>query len=208
MSLQTKNQYRLFFSDYTGIVIGLTGEKIAGIMPLDYGMPVRTMWNGKLSTGEEVTYFTSDDGFVYQDNTGTSFDGDAIQARLRPVFNNLKSPRLRKQYLSAVFEVECEGYAEVNATYDLGYASGNTEQAAPQQDQILTGAGGYWDSSDFTWDQFTWDSPVVSDARISIDGTDVNIGFLFYSNRAQDDSHTVQGVNLLYIPRRLVRSGS
>ena len=208
VSLQTKNQYRLFFSDNTGIVIGLTGEKIAGIMPLDYGMPVRTMWNGKLSTGEEVTYFTSDDGFVYQDNTGTSFDGDAIQARLRPVFNNLKSPRLRKQYLSAVFEVECEGYAEVNATYDLGYASGNTEQAAPQQDQVLTGAGGYWDSSDFTWDEFTWDSPVVSDARISIDGTDVNIGFLFYSNRAQDNPHTVQGVNLLYIPRRLVRSGS
>ena len=41
-------------------------------MPLDYGMPVRTMWNGKLSTGEEVTYFTSDDGYVCQDNTGTS----------------------------------------------------------------------------------------------------------------------------------------
>jgi hypothetical protein len=49
---------------------------------------------------------------------------------------------------------------------------------------------------------------VVSDARISIDGTDVNIGFLFYSNRAQDNPHTVQGVSLLFIPRKLVRSGS
>ena len=98
-----------------------------------------------------------------------------------------------------MFEVECDGYAEVNATYDLGYASGNTEQAAPQQDQILTGAGGYWDSSGLHLGPVHLDSPVVSDARISIDGTDVNIGFLFYSNRAQDNPTRFR-VNLLYIP--------
>jgi hypothetical protein len=190
------------------LVIGLTGEKISGILPLNYGMPVRTVWNATLSNGTEVTYFTSDDGYVYMDNIGTSFDGGVIEAWIRPVFNNVKSPRYRKQFRRAVFEVACEGFARVNATYDLGYADGNVEQAAPQQDQVMTGAGGYWDALNFFWDQFTWDSPVVSDAQLSIDGTDVNIGFLFYSSRAQDDPHIVSGVTLLYTPRRLVRSGS
>ena len=102
-------------------------------------------------------------------------------------------------------EVECEGYAQVNATYDLGYGSPNVEPAAVQQDQTLIGQGGYWDQ--FTWDQFTWDAAVVTDAQISIDGAENNINFLFYSSRAQDDPHTVQGVQLMYIPRRINRGG-
>jgi hypothetical protein len=62
----------------------------------------------------------------------------------------------------------------------------------------------------FNWDlASSWDTPVVNSADVSLDGTENNIGFLFYSNRAQDDPHTVlQGVNLLYTPRRLVHSGT
>ncbi len=206
VSLRTKNQYRIFFNDSTGLVIGLTGEKISGILPLTYTVPVLCMWSGTLSTGEEVTFFGSNDGYVYQDSVGTSFDGEDIEAWVRPAFNNLKSPRVRKQYRQAVFEVTCEGYAEVNATYDLGYGTSAVGPTAIQQDQALTGDGGYWDQ--FTWDSFTWDAPVVSNAQISIDGTETNIGFLFYSKRAQDDPHTVSGVSLLFTPRRLVRSGS
>lgn len=206
VSLQTKNQYRIFFSDNSALVVGLTGEKISGIMPLDYGKPVLCVWGGTLSTGEEVTFFGSDDGYVYQDNVGTSFDGEAIEAWVRLPFNNLKSPRVRKQYRRAVFEVTCEGYSVVNATYDLGYGTPDVGPIAVQQSQTLQGEGGYWDQ--FTWDAFTWDSPLVSNAELSIDGAETNIGFLFYSNRAQDESHSVSGVTLLFTQRRLVRAGS
>lgn len=205
-TLMAKNQYRLFFNDGTGLIIGLTGEKVTGILPLNYGRAPECMCTAKLSNGQEVTYFGDEDGYVYQDHVGTSFDGDAIEAWLRPAFNNLQSPLVRKQFRSAVFEVKCDGFARVNISYDIGYGTPLTDPAAVQQDQNILGAGGYWDQ--FTWDQFTWDAPVVSSDRISIDGTETNISFLFYSNRAQDDSHTVQGVNLLYTPRRLVRSGT
>jgi hypothetical protein len=206
VSLKTKNQYRVFFSDTSGLVVGLTGDKVSGIMPLEYGVAVLCMWGATLSTGEEVTYFGSSDGYVYRDNVGTSFDGDVIEAWIRPAFNNLQSPMVRKQYRAAVFEVACDGYAAVNVSYDLGYGSSDAAPTAVQQDQTLRGAGGYWDQ--FTWDQFTWDTPVVSNAKISIDGADTNIGFLFYSNSAKSDPHTVSGVSLLYTNRKLVRSGS
>lgn len=206
VSLRTKNQYRVFFSDNTALVVGLTGGKVSGILPLNYGRVVRCMWSAKLSTGEEVTYFGSDDGYVYKDNIGTSFDGAAIEAWIRPAFNNLQSPLVRKQFRRAVFEVACDGYAQVNATYDLQYADPSAEPAAVQQDQVLLGAGGYWDQ--VNWDQFTWDAPVVADAQLSIDGSANNINFLFYSNRNQDDPHVVQGVSLVYTPRRLTRGGS
>jgi len=96
-TLRTTNQYRLYFNDNTALVVGFTGEKISGILPLNYGIPVRCICSTPLSTGTEVTYFGSDDGYVYQDSIGTSFDGDAIEAWIRPVFNNLGSPRVRKQ---------------------------------------------------------------------------------------------------------------
>lgn len=206
VALKAKNQYRLFFSDGTGIVVGLTGEKVAGIMPLNYGKPVRCMITAQLSNGTEVTYFGSDDGYVYQDNTGTSFDGDVIEAWVRPAFNHLKSPLVRKQYRRAKFEVDCDGFAMVNIAYDLGYANMDAQPPAAQADQQIIGAGAYWDQ--FTWDTFTWDAALVSMTDISLDGAETNIGFLFYSKRAQDDPHTLQAVNLLYTPRRLVHSGT
>jgi hypothetical protein len=203
VTLRTKNQYRLYFSDGTGLVFGLTGEKLAGILPVNYGRAVRCMWSAILSTGEEVTFFGSDDGYVYMDNVGTSFDGGEIEAWCRTAFNNLQSPRVMKRYRRAVFEVTCDGFAQTNINYDLGYGNPNVEPPTTQVDQDINGGGGYWDQ--FTWDQFTWDTPIVPDVQISIEGTENNIGFTIYSNRAQDDPHVLQGVSLLYTPRHLTR---
>lgn len=205
-SSKTKNQYRLFFNDGTALVVGLTGDKPNGILPLNYGIPVRCMTTDTLTTGEEVCYFGSDDGYVYQDNTGTSFDGDAIEAWIRPAFNNLKSPSIRKQFRRAVFEVQTEGYASVNCAYDLGYANPEVSPSAPYPDLGLIGAGGYWDQ--VTWDNFTWDAQVFATPSISIDGTEKNISFLFYSNRAQDKPHCVTGCSLHYSVRRIERTYS
>lgn len=202
-TLRAKNQYRIYFSDGTAIVCGLTGEQMNGMMVLNYGRVVRCIDTSNLTNGTEVTYFGSDDGYIYQDIKGTSFDGSAIEAWIRPVFNNIGSPRVRKTYRRAIFEVSSEALSRVNIAYYIGYATPETSVAAPQQDQNILGAGGFWDQ--FTWDRFVWDSPVVQEASISIDGTEKNISFLFYSNSAEDSPHIVSGVSLLYTPRRLQR---
>jgi hypothetical protein len=201
-SLRAKDQYRVFFNDGSALAVGLTGEKVSGILPLQYGMPVRCITTTTLSTGVEVTYFGSDNGYVYQDNTGTSFDGLAIESWIRPAFNHFKSPRIRKRFRRAVFEVKAAGFSQVNIGYDLGY--GNPDVSPPEgitNSQVLT--GGFWDQ--FTWDSFTWDGKVVSDISMALTGTEKNISFLFYSSRAQDKSHTVQGCTVLFTPQRLER---
>lgn len=199
---KTLNQYRLFFSDGTGIVIGMTGDKVQGCMPLNYGKVVRCMSTHYITGGAEVCYFGSDDGYVYQDNIGTSQDGQPIEAWIRPAFNNLKSPQIRKRFLRAVFEVKTYGYSSIQIGNDLGYATPDLTQGVIQS-KTLVGAGGYWDQ--VVWNQFTWDTAVVATPGVSLDGTEKNISFLFYSNRAQDKAHTVQGVNLHYLPRRVER---
>lgn len=202
-SLRTKDQYRLYFSDGYCICLGLTGDKVNGAMPLNYGKAVRCIATTTLSTGEEVTYFGSDDGYVYRDNIGTSLDGSAVEAWVRLAFNHDKLPQIRKRYRRVCLEVRATGYAKVNMSYDLGYGNPNVSVPTAQQDQVMTGGGGYWDQ--FTWDQFTWDAALIEQPRIAIDGTERNIGLLFYANRAQDKQFTLQGVTLFFTPQRSER---
>jgi len=194
-SLRAKDQYRLYFSDGFCIAMGLTGDQVNGCMPLNYGKPVRCIVTTTLSTGNEVTYFGSDDGYVYQDNIGTSFDGANIEAWIRLPFNHSKSPQTRKRYRRAIFEVRVISYAQVSIAYDLGYGNPDVNPAIASNQKILIG-GGYWDQ--FTWDQFTWDSKLVTSPSMALEGTEKNISMTFYSNRNQDQSHTISGTTIMY----------
>lgn len=203
-SIRTKNQYRVYFTDNTALAVGLTGDKVSGIMPINYARPVRCIVSATLTTGAEVTYFGSDDGYVYLDNTGTSQDGAVIESWIRLPFNNDKSPRMRKRFRRAISEVTAEGYAQVNVSYDFGYGNPDVQPSAPAANNVLSGAGGYWDQ--FTWEQFTWDSPVIANISTAVDGTETNISMLYYSNRAQDMAHTISGTTLISSPRVLSRA--
>jgi hypothetical protein len=202
-TLREKNQYRVYFSNGYGLAIGLTGDKVSGILPLNYGIPVRCMCTAELNSGVETTWFGSDTGMVYQDSTGTSFDGNTILSWVRLPFNNIKSPRIRKRYRSAVLEVVVEGYSNVDVTYELGYGTSDIVQSDSASNYRLTAAGSYWDQ--FTWDRFTWDSQSVGNPRIPLKGVEKNLSLLFYSDRAQDKSHTLQGVTILSNPLRIER---
>jgi len=201
--IKSTNQYRVFFSDGTALAVGLTGEKVDAIMPLNYGIPVRCIVTQTLSSGKEVTYFGSDDGFIYQDNIGTSQNGNAIEAWCRMPFNHSESPQILKTYRRAILEGKVTSYSQINVSYDLGYGSPDILPSAPSGDLVLNGAGGYWDQ--FIWDNFVWDAQIIAAPVIKLTGTATNISILFYSNRAQDNPHTLQGITIIYSPRRLSR---
>ena len=201
-TIRTKNQYRVFFSDGTAIVVGITGDKPSGLMPLNYTRPVRCIVSATLLTGTEVVYFGSDDGYVYKDNSGTSQDGVAIEAYLKLPFNNDRSPRVRKRFIRAVFEVAIDGYTQVNVSSNLGYGSTDVLNSN-QFDTFLTKTNANWDAG--LWDKFYWDAASLANSSISLDGTEKNISIVFYSSRAQDSAHTISGITLLSTPRRLER---
>ncbi len=194
---KARAHYKLFFSDGTGVVLGLTGNKPNGAMPLNYGRPVRCVHSTTLSTGQEVCYFGSDDGFIYRDNIGTSFDGAPVPAWCRPVFNNLQSPQVRKQFRFGVFQVKTEGFAQLQISDALGYG---TPQVAPSDVNPVP-----LDAMSSTWNQFMWAGQALETPRVTLSGSETNISFLLYSNRAQDKPTTLQGVILGYTPRRLQR---
>lgn len=201
---KSRNQYRVYFTDGTGLIFSFDGTKLFGIIPFNYGTAPTCVWSGEKSDGTEAIYFGAADGYVYQADKGTSFDGTAIEAWFRLPFNHLKSPRIRKRFRKAVFEIVTEGQASIQIAQDLSYGSTDSE-AAPAEALTVIGGGGYWDSFQFVWDSFVFDSQIVATAEKGLDGTGLNIGLLAYSNSDSDQPHTIQGVLLHYQLRRLQR---
>lgn len=201
-TLKEKNQYRLFFSDNSALAMTLVANKPSGVMLLNYAMPVRCYCTGVNSSGREVAFFGSDDGYVYQDSVGPSFDGSVMEYWLRLPFSHFGSPGYRKRFRRAVFDVTVEQYASVSVSYELGAGTLDAAQGDVQSTQFI-GGGGYWDQ--FTWDQFTWDAPAVTQASVFLTGTEKNISMLFYGSSATDYPFSIQGARFQYSVQRIER---
>lgn len=198
-----KSQYRIFFSDGTGLYLTILNGKYLGAMPVQFSHPVTCAVEGEKPDGSETSFFGSTNGFVYRLDAGTSFDGGAIPASFNLVINSIGSPRILKRYRKASVEMTGDSYAEFAFGYDLGYRSEYIEQPVDQDIVNNLRAGFYWDG--FVWDNFVWDGSNVSPAEVEVHGTAENIAVRFTSVSNLWQPFTVNSVILHYTPRRGLR---
>lgn len=200
--VRNKNQYRVFFTDGYALTITMDGAKVLGAMPQLYVNAVRCIVSGLMSDGTETIYFGSTNGFVYQVEKGTSFDGENIEwfGQLTPDF--LKSPRVDKRYRSCTFEVQGSGYAEFGFSYQLGY--GAAEIAQPFDATYVTSFSSvFWDA--FVFDAFVWDGTTLGPNRADVAGTAENIALIVRGNSDYMESIKFSGATLRYTPRKPLR---
>lgn len=206
--LRSQNQYRLWFSDGTGIAFRIE-DGVKGACPIYYPEPVRCIFNGEDTDGSEVVFFGSDNGMVYQAEVGPSFDGENIVAWARLAFNSVGGPSIRKTWRRARVDVDVPEYAQIYVGYEHDY--GNAEIAA-SLDSLeavasatgMSGGGGFWDSYD--WDTFNWDAAYIEPPVFKLDGTSTNISLLIRTDSNLSLAFAIESVLLHYTPRRLDRS--
>jgi hypothetical protein len=197
-----KQQYRLFFSDGSAAYWTLRSKK-ASMMPMYFPDPVVCSWSSETTGGgDEVIFFGSSDGMVYQMEKGTSFDGDNIEAYIELVFNHSKSYRTLKKYRRMTFEMRGEGYAEFNSTYDLNYGSPETAQPDLVASTISLSSA-IWD--EFTWDEFVWDGQSLTNLSMSTPGDGENISIRILSTGNYFDPVKFSGVFIEFSPLRMLR---
>lgn len=197
-----KGQYRIFFSDGTALYITVANGKVLGSMPIQFAHTVSCAVEGESTAGTANIFFGSSNGFVYQLDRGTSFDGEVIPANISLVFNSIKSPRVLKRFRKASVELTGDAYAEIQFGYDLAYRTVNLSQAVDE----TYGAdlrGSYWDQ--FTWDSFVWDSNELSPTEVSMTGTGENVALRLSATSALLQPFTINSVILHYTPRRGLR---
>jgi hypothetical protein len=199
---RVKGQYRVFFNDGTAVYMTVMNGKFLGAMPVQYLRPALCTTDGEDANGNAVAFFGSDNGFVYQMDRGTSFDGVAIAADLTLVYNSTGAPRILKRYRKASVELTGDAYAEIAFACDLGYRSTAIEQTA---DALYSNdlRSAYWDS--MVWDNFVWDGSDISPTEVEVSGTAENMAIRISSVSALFQPFTINSIIVHYTMRRGIR---
>ena len=197
-----KNQYRIFFTDKTGLYVTTEGSKVVGLMPILFTDSVTVVASLEDSTGVEIIMFGSSNGKVYQLDKGTSFDGEPIEAFLKTFFHFSKSIRYLKKYLGVTLEASGNGYAEFNFSTELGYNITDIPQPATHNEILPLGTV-LWD--DFIWDSFIWDGITLSPSNIKLEGSAENISIVIRKNSDFFFPMNITGAMIRYAFRRQLR---
>ncbi len=199
---RVKGQYRVFFSDATAVYMTMVNGKLLGTMPVEFLDPVLCCVEGEDSSGNAVSFFGSDNGFVYQLDVGTSFDGDPISASFNLVYDSIKSPRILKRFRRASVELSGNYYAEIQFGYDLGYRRSEIPQPADAAYPADLRSS-YWDF--MIWDNFVWDGSDVTPSEVEVSGTAENIAIRITCASDLFESFTVNTIIVHYTMRRGLR---
>lgn len=197
--LRNQNIYRCYFEDGRVVSIGFDGHKVSGHMLLEYPFIANVACSEEDTNGAERIFVGADDGFVYELETGTSFNGDTIPYFMRTVLYHSKSPGRFKKYSQARLDATLSGALTLQGQIEYDFHN-DDYNLADELDFSTDEAGGYWD--DFTWDEFVWDKSTSGIPQVKLEGEGVNAAAYLHGLSDQDKSHTLRGLTLQWLPRR------
>lgn len=197
-----RSQYRLFFSDKSGLYVSIINGKLLGCMPVLFANAVSCAWQSEDLNGDDVSYFGSTNGMVYQLDKGSSFDGTNIDAYFVMNWNAMGSPRLLKRYRKLALEVQGTAYAAFSVGYQLGYGSSEIDQPNPSN-YTSSFSAAYWDA--MVWDAFTWDGSTLAPSEIEMSGTAENYQATISTTTDYLYAFTINSMIVQYSMRRRMR---
>jgi hypothetical protein len=204
--VKAKDQYRLFFSDNSFMSIYFGRNIVKGTPEAyfcDLGKRVYAICAVELTeSGDDVVMFGSDDGYVYQMDAGTSFDGSEIEAYARTAYCNDRRPTQNKAWKKAKLEIDAAPTAAISGTAEFDYA--NWQQPPNMsQDFSITGGGLIFDLSRF--DDAYWDGGDVGVAYMDLEGEGANVSLAILSRATWEKPHVLQGLTYHWSPRGMQR---
>ena len=187
---KTKDQYRLFYEDGTGISVYF-GRKYPEPMLFELPKVVRCACvELDPNTGERF-FFGSDDGFVYELDVGTSFDGEPIEAYLQLPWDNEGSFAVLKRWHRVTIEMKATPETTIGMLADFDYGNGN-QGTLPKQEFTVSGGSGMWNAAN--WNEFYWSSPAEGRAEGYFDGEGENMSIVIMSISAEQDAYTLSSI--------------
>lgn len=199
--VKNKNQYRICFTDGTGIIVSFFGDQVSGFSTFSYNMPVRLSCSAEGADGQEVIYFAGDDGYVYQADKGFSFDGEALRTVIRPAFYSPK-PGYAFRWRKITLETDMVGQKTLTLQPEFDFANPTSQPDEVQYSEIA-GGGGFWDQG--TWDETAWSAAITHRTDIHIDGVAENMSLLITTSSTKDAPHILNSMLVHVSPRGRLR---
>ena len=184
------NQYRLFFSNGGALYFSFLGPKLRGVTYISFIKPVLSATEGEDTNGNAMMYFTSTDGYVYQMDSGTSFDGEAISTSLSTSYYHYKSPRNWKRFKEITFEIASVSNLDIGIRALFDYQSGYVPKGEEDSFSVL-GAGARW--GDGVWGTMTYSgSENTNRIKYPEKGLGSNMSISIKTSEKYKRQHTIQ----------------
>lgn len=200
-----KSQYRLYFSngETTEVITlsfgvnGLLGFSIQKLL-----IPVSCVQQSVDSSAKETIWLGSDNGYVYQAEIGTSYDGQNIDCSLRTSFMFQNNPSVRKRYKKLTMAITSGYEVPIACKPMFDYGSGDISSHEVKQFFGVADIG-IWGVD--RWGSFVWTAGGSGMIEIDIGGTAQSVSLFFQSRGTFYEPYTLNSMIIDYIPRRLTR---
>jgi hypothetical protein len=204
--VKTKNQYRLFFDDDTGLTAYL-GRRDPELTPFTMPFTVNCACVGSLNADSEILLAgDADSGMVYLLDAGTSFDGSAIDAWMvthfvSPSGDNSQDSRWHKAVIECDATLAQASGITMQAQFNYGNYAATPDTVEAANDVV--GIEAHWEAEE--WADFMWNEPLQGEATAALNGYGYNCAIAIRSDSAVDEPHTISMLRLHYSPRRFRR---
>lgn len=205
--VRNKNQYRIYFDDGKGIILSQDLLYGQGALPnfttFEYPAFPRCLSSTINQQGKEVVLFGDSNGYVYQEEKGNNFDGEAESYSLKLPYHHLGSPLVRKAFKWLSVEIITDKSVELRMTYEFSDGQYHTNTSKEESYDITIGDAARWDLA--KWDEFAWGSISNENSNKSIRGTGTNISLFFFGSGSDNTDFTLGSITYQYVPRRILR---
>lgn len=195
-AVTSKEQVRWYFNDNTFLCmsrIPAEGGFRFGYGLCDYGMQVKSISTDVWSTGIERSFFVNGaDGYLYEADKGSNFDGLTIYTLLEPHSNHLGSPDQNKSYKRVFWETKSTEYALLTLGFSLNYG----DKTFDAQSIETFGGRDVFDES--LWDSARFNAQDRTRSRGILKGTGFTIGFTIDNTSKFTLPFTVTGYTIQF----------
>jgi len=185
--VREKSQYRIF-----GYNNNITQENAQGILATQFAEQgganmqyaetrgIRAfVADSNYHLNSEVILFSNNDGYLYQMESGSDFDGTAITISFATPFIPIEDPRVRKTFYKIFLYTDPQGSVAFDLSLKLDFDEAGTIQPAPINIQNVQGTVGFFGSGVFG--TTTYGAKLVKLFESQVVGSGFAVSFLFDS---------------------------
>jgi len=209
--IRKKSQYRIFYPTSSDTEATASGNIAAMIRQSTPQVAGNVGWEFSDIKGIRPSYATSDylstgvelvlhggwsDGIIYQQESGTSFDGVTIDARYRTPDYSFGDTGIRKAMQRAIITASYEGIVTSIVKVLYNYGDGLTPQPAAYD---FNNPGGVAIYGAATYGSVTYGAEPIAITRLSGEGSGFTIALLFQHN-STDASQSIKDFQIEVTP--------
>jgi hypothetical protein len=196
-AITSKEQVRWYFTNKTWLMMTRVpteeGYSYSFTQGYDPNKVVRQVSTEVWSDGAERTFFTSDDGYVYESEKGTNFDGEPIYSFLRLHSNHLGTPGRDKSFKRIFFESRSENEAVLTLTFEINYG----EKTFDAKDITVVGGDSVYDDDD-VYDSARYDNVDRTRSKATLKGRGFTIAFVLDNESKFTSPFRLTGYTVVY----------